>query len=200
VNLIENDLRIIQVRLGEAWEAFVIERAINETANKDADPELNAQLARYGAFWQTVILSLQTTAILGIYSVLDRTRGTVTLYSVLREIRKLKTHPVLSAMEGQLDILQNRYGDYRNGLYGHNERTRLELIERFDLEGFTWEGMEKDFRELDYAWRVLKLANERKPIPSVDEAAHFSFGHENAIRMARTHALALLDELKKRPS
>jgi hypothetical protein len=193
---IDHDLTIIEVRLGEAWEAFAVEKAIHETANKDADPELAAKLNKHGAAWNAILHALQTMVILGMYVVLDQDGKSATLFSVLREVKKVKPHAAFTAIEEKLNALRLRYKKYRNELYAHNSRSRSDTIDEFNLEGFTWSGMERDLRYLSYAWKVLWAANRRQSIPDEAEASRLNDGHDDGVRAAADHTAALLAVLK----
>jgi hypothetical protein len=174
---IGEDLDLIGIRLAEAWEAFRLERIINETANKDADPELNAYLGKHPAFWNVLFVSLRTTTFVGICALLEEQPKSATLYSVLREVRKISHDPVFSGMSATLDTIRARYEKYRHKLYAHNARGRALTIDEFDAEGFSWPGGEDDFRYLDFAWKALRCANDRRPIPSAAEALKIHYPH-----------------------
>lgn len=176
---IREDLDLIGIRLGEAWEAFTVERIINETANKESNPALNALLGKHAAFWNTHFNSLRTMTLVGLCALVEKHPQSVTFFSVLREVRKISSDREFAAMDSKLNEIHARYEKFRHELYAHNARARVSTIAEFDAAGFTWPAMEDDFRYLDYVWKALRSADEREPIPSDAEAHKRRYPHND---------------------
>ena len=194
---LEDDLGNIQLRLGEVWQTFAVERALNELANEQADPELYAAVCKCGAFWQTASVALQTSMLIGIFALLDRDDPDgATLYSIVREIRKTNSTPTFVGVEARLDQIRDRYKKYRHKLFGHNDKERLEFAKKFDVAGFTWEQFGKDFLFLDYVWKAVKLASEGIPIPCEGDAPGLHFAHNHAVDQAIAHTKKLLADVR----
>jgi len=191
-----HDLEIIELRLGEAWEAFVVEKTIHKTANKEVDPTLSEKINRHGAFWNTVLLALQTTAIAGLYATVDDSSGCVSLDRVLRKVLKLKTHTNLKPFQSDIHTIRARYKPYRNNLFAHASRDRSKAIDDFNTENFSWDDLERDFHTVDHIWKVLWAANRGEKLPDKMETPHQHYGHNTAVSAAQKHVERFLQDWK----
>lgn len=194
---IEDHLQTIQSRLSETLEAFVVAREINEVCNKEADPNLFDTVNKRGGFWQAVLLSLQTTYLVGLNALLDKGRkDCATLYFVLDELESIHPGVLPSNLATDLDVIRNRYKEFRHKLFGHNDKDRDVVILNFNKAGFTWASQAQDLFKLEYAFKVLFEAMSEHQIPTEKEAVGMQFPYNDYVNRAAKDTMSLLDDLR----
>jgi hypothetical protein len=190
------ELENVGLRLGATWEAFAIEKTLNELANPEVNASLKPILDSQGAFWNSVLHSLMTTWAIGIFALLDKhSSGSATLYSALRRVQGTNPNPALSSFESRMDEIRDRYAPYRHKIFAHNDKSRSDFIQSFDNANFTWELCEKDILFLDYVWKAVWLANDGNAIPTESKARDYHFAHNDYVDATVEHTKKLLHDL-----
>lgn len=189
-------LQLVEDRLSETWEALAVQRVINERANKKANPQLNAAINEHYGFWRVVNFSLQSSIFVGLFALLDKNTSSDSMYSILKRAKHICPDSSLSTFEVTLDALRAKYGNYRNKIFGHNDRKRNDLIAQFNAEGFTWESLENDIVSMDHIWKTIWLLHRGNIAPTEDQSRALQFplnsSHRGVIEHTETFLKTLL--------
>lgn len=185
-------LRLVEDRLSETWEALVVQRVINERANKEGNPQLNAIINKHPGFWRVVNFSLQSGIFVGLFALLDKGPSSASMYSILKHAKQQHPDPSLNSLEATLDALRSKYSKYRHKIFGHNDQKRNDVIAQFNEEGFTWESLESDIEGIDHIWKTIWLLHRGDAAPSEERSKAFQFPHNSSRRSVGEHTDAFL--------
>jgi hypothetical protein len=188
-------LRLVEDRLSETWEALIVQCVINERANKEDNPQLNAIINKHPGFWRVANFSLQSGIFVGLFALLDKDQSSASMYSILRHAKHQFPDPSLNSFETTLDALRDKYAKYRHKIFGHNDKQRNDVIAQFNTEGFTWESLERDIEGIDHIWKTIWLLHRGDAAPSEETSKAFQFPHNNSCRIVGEHTDAFLQAM-----
>lgn len=153
---VEDQREVIQTRLGETIASFLIGKHINERGDPAVDQELNAKLAKRWSFWSETLRAHQLAMFTGLDSLLDdKSTDSATLYSFAKAVEALDPGKIPADLLSGLPVIRGKYKIYRNKLFAHNDFNRPKFSKKFDAEGFTYQSLEADLKELEYVYKVL---------------------------------------------
>lgn len=180
-------LRLVEDRLAETWEALTVQRVLNERANMDNSPQLNAAIKKHSGFWRVVNLSLQSSIFIGLFALLDKRPSNASMYSILKHAKQQRPDPSLNTFDADLDALLSKYSKYRHKIFGHNDQKRNDVIAQFNAEGFTWESLENDIVRIDHIWKTIWLLHRGDAAPTEKRSKAFHFPHNSSRRSVSEH-------------
>ena len=83
-------------------------------------------------------------------------------------------------MGPRLEEIRNKYVNYRHKLFGHNDKNRMDWIDRYNAAGFTYQSIEEDFEYLDYVYKYLWQLNKGETLTDEATARNFHFPHNQS--------------------
>jgi AbiU2 len=192
----EKKLRAARGRMTETSIVRAAYRTLNKRTNKEDNADLYARLMPYGHFIGAINYSLQTSLILHICTLTDRTKGVSSLAKLCTDFRRDFPNVDFQDLERRLKSIDDKYSNYRNKLIGHITHDRNATIKAFGAEKFTHEHFEQDLVELDYVFKALCAVSNRLPIPTFEESkmtTHEYHMHYDLTERSASNFLAALE-------
>ncbi|WP_157649203.1 hypothetical protein [Burkholderia ubonensis] len=194
---LRDQLLIVEQRLAETLQVFAAYATINELANKDTNPALNAIVNRRGGFWHATAVSFQTHLFTGVYALVELGRQVVTLATIAHQLSKDGKVSVPDELVNALGDVRKRYEKFRHILFGHNGKDREAFADRFDEYGFTWDMIRGDLATLEHTFKCLWLLADSKPAPALDESKRMRFPYAATIESTAMDTSSLLNDLAR---
>jgi hypothetical protein len=173
---IEEQLTVVSLRLLDATSFFTAIQTISKSSEDESKPKLISYL-NSTQFWYMTYAAFQTSLFINIFALVDDYRGCISFQHIASELKR-KNGDSVNPLLTEIRRIRDSYEHFRHKIFAHTDPNWINLGDKFDEAGFTWESIESDLKSLDYICQCLIALSQESPLPSVEEVeSTFRFRH-----------------------